>query len=85
MASISTSSTKAILLKEVNYYYYTVFAIKTASNKLAVFPLCDGKDLSLQNPVLPIKHCMLWFVGSHFSDVENSDAFVCHQNRTWKQ
>ena len=36
----------------------------------------------VKDPVLPIVHCTLRFLGSHFCDVENSEAFVCGENRT---
>ena len=35
-----------------------------------------------KDPVLPIEHCKLRSLGGHFCDVENSEAFVCGQNRT---
>ena len=35
-----------------------------------------------KGPVLPIEHCTLRSLGEHFSDVENSEAFVCDQSRT---
>ena len=35
----------------------------------------------LKDPVLPIEHCRLQSLGGHFCDVENSEAFVCGQNR----
>ena len=37
---------------------------------------------SIKDPVLPIEHCTLRSLGGHFCDVENSEAFVCGQNRT---
>ena len=36
----------------------------------------------LKDPVLPIVHCTLRSLGGHFCDVENSEAFVCDENRT---
>ena len=36
----------------------------------------------VKDPVLPIKHCTLRSPGGHFCDAENSEAFVCGQNRT---
>ena len=36
----------------------------------------------LKDPVLPIEHCKKRSLGSHFCDVENSEAFVCGQNIT---
>ena len=36
----------------------------------------------LKDPVLPIVHCTLPSLGGHFCDVENSEAFVCGENRT---
>ena len=42
-----------------------------------------GVTLALfKDPVLPIEHCKLRSLGGHFCDVENSEAFVCGQNRT---
>ena len=40
------------------------------------------EEITFKDPVLPIRHCMLRSLGGHFCDVENSEAFVCGQNRT---
>ena len=40
------------------------------------------KKIKLKDPVLPLVHCTLRSLGSHFCDVENSEAFVCGKNRT---
>ena len=37
---------------------------------------------SIKDPVLPIVHCTLRSLGGHFCDAENSEAFVCGENRT---
>ena len=36
----------------------------------------------IKDPVLPIEHCMLRSLGSHFCDVKHSETFVCGQYRT---
>ena len=41
-----------------------------------------GDLFQLKDPVLPIEHCTLRSLGSHFCDVENSEAFVYGENRT---
>ena len=41
-----------------------------------------GKTREFKDPALPIEQCTLRFLGGHFCDVENSEAFVCGQNRT---
>ena len=39
-------------------------------------------SINIKDPVSPIKHCTLRSPGGHFCDAENSEAFVCGQNRT---
>ena len=39
-------------------------------------------QLDFKDPVLSIEHCTLPSLGGQFCDVENSEAFVCGQNRT---
>ena len=41
--------------------------------------------VTIKDPVLPVRQCTLRSLGGHFSDVENSEAFVCRQNRSHKQ
>ena len=40
------------------------------------------QGIYFKDPVLPIVHCTLRSLGSHFCDVKNSKAFVCGTNRT---
>ena len=47
------------------------------SKRAASFEMPCVKD-----PVLPIELCTLQSLGSHFCDVENSEALVCDRNRT---
>ena len=54
------------------YEHLTRFQSETSVSKL----------LWLKDPLLPIEHCTLRSLGGHFSDVENSAAFVCGKKGT---
>ena len=42
----------------------------------------DDMSAIFKDPVLPFVHCTLGSLGDHFCDAENSEAFVCGENRT---
>ena len=61
--------------------YHVNISCKHIMQTYHVHDLCCV-EISLKDPVLPIEHCTLRSLGGHFCDVENSEAFVCGQNRT---
>ena len=47
----------------------------------SAYPFLVDVPENAEDPVLPINHCRLRSLGGHFYGVENSEAFVCRQNR----